>query len=311
VTTRLRDAAVRTFGRRIRDWRAWSLLGLVSIAVLACAATPAERDAATEQRAAAARVNVETALYNQPALLERSIEALKPRDPDRINLYLLAVAGDGSQEVFRREVEFVRDEFERMFDVRGHTLTLVNSRSTVATLPLATVTSLREALSAIAARMDRERDILFLFITTHGSKDHYLVLDQDGMDLPWLPAPTLAALLRDSGIRWKVVLVSACYSGGFVQPLDDGHTLVITASRADRSSFGCADENDLTDFGRAYFKEALPHSHSFQDAFRRAEALVGEWEARDKLQHSRPQMANPPAVEAYLARWWSEARGSR
>jgi len=77
------------------------------------------------------------------------------------------------------------------------------------------------------------------------------------MELPGLSAQRLGELLRDSGIRWKVVLISACYSGGFIDPLADERTLVITASRADRTSFGCADTNELTDFGRAYFKEAL------------------------------------------------------
>jgi hypothetical protein len=299
----------RSFGAFARRARACGLLALLCFAMLACAATPRERDPAAEKLEAAARANVETALYNQQALLRRSIEALAPRDPGRINLYLLAVAGDGSQEVFRREVEFVRDEFERMFHVRGHTLELINSRSTVATVPMATTTSIREALSAIAERMDRDRDILFFFVTTHGSRDHVLLLDQLGMDLPGLSARTLAALLRESGIRWKVVVVSACYSGGFIEPLKDERTLVITASHADRSSFGCADENELTDFGRAYFKEALPRSDSFQDAFRRAETLVDEWETKDRLRHSRPQMDDPPAIAAHLARWWSEARG--
>jgi hypothetical protein len=313
VTPRARQSSLRAaLGR---PWLAWAMLALACLAAIGDAATPRERDAAAAAQEAAARANVETALYNQPALLQRSIGALRPRDPDAINLYVLAIAGDGSQEVFRREVEFVGDELERMFHVRGHTITLINSRSTVATVPMATVTSIREALAAIAASMDRERDILFFFVTTHGSRDHLLVLDQPGMDLPWLSATQLATLLQASGIRWKVVVVSACYSGGFIEPLRDEHTLIITASRADRSSFGCADENELTDFGRAYFKEALPQSSSFQDAFRRAQKLVDAWEARDadghRVRHSLPQIDDPPAVEAYLARWWSQARAPR
>ena len=43
--------------------------------------------------------------------------------------------------------------------------------------------------------------------------------------------------------------------------------MVITAARADRTSFGCADENDFTYFGRAFFNEALPASGSFFEAF--------------------------------------------
>jgi hypothetical protein len=118
-----------------------------------------------------------------------------------------------------------------------------------------------------------------------------------------------------------VIVVSACYSGGFIPPLQDAHTLVITAARPDRRSFGCADENDFTYFGRAFFKEALPKSHSFQDAFRAAEALVGEWEAKHtsgpaatatpsaKLideNRSLPQISTASAIDAHLKRWWSQ-----
>lgn len=257
----------------------------------------------------------QTALYTQRTLLTRAIEGLPARTPGRINLYLLAVAGDGTQEVFRREVDFVRGQFERDYGIGGRSLALVNSRNTVETLPMATTTSLREALAGIAARMDRDEDILFLFLTSHGSKDHQLSLDLDGIDLASLPARELGAMLRDSGIRWKVVVVSACYGGGFIDALKDERTLVITAARADRTSFGCADENEFTDFGRAYFKEALPRSTSFQDAFGKASVLVDEWEKRDGRagpgEQSLPQMENPPLIEEHLRQWWTQAKQGR
>ncbi|HJY79442.1 MAG TPA: C13 family peptidase [Burkholderiales bacterium] len=276
------------------------------------------RDAEHKQ----ARDNVEVALYGQKELLDKALASLKPREPGRINLYLLAVAGDGSQEVFRREVEFVQGEFASRFGTSGRTVALVNSRSTVATAPMATVTSIRQALKAIAARMDREQDILFLFLTSHGSAEHELSLTQNGMDLADLPAKELGAMLKESGIRWKVVVVSACYSGGFIDPLQDEKSLIITAARRDRRSFGCADENDFTYFGRAFFKESLPKSRSFSEAFRRAETLVRDWERRDSGEaapagsrdakmveenQSYPQISNAAAIDAQLKRWWAQS----
>lgn len=256
--------------------------------------------------------NVEMALYNQRTLLDAAVAALARRDPKQdINLYLMAVGGDGSQEVFRREVDFVREQFDRDFRTQGRSLVLVNSRTTVSQLPMATRTSIREGLQGIASRMDKEKDILFLYLTSHGSEDHQLTLDQNGMDLRNLGAKELSTLLKESGIRWKVVVVSACYSGGFIEPLQDAHTLVITASHADRRSFGCADENDFTYFGRAFFKESLPNSKSFSDAFQSAKALVQKWEDDDFKQvskteensHSEPQISTVPAIEAHLQRW--------
>jgi hypothetical protein len=271
-----------------------------------------------EQRRLAS-ANVETALYNQRALLKQAIDALAPREPGRINLFLLALGGDGSQEVFRREVEFVRKQFAERFGTGKRTIALVNSRTTVGSAPMATATSFREALAALAARMDRAQDILFVFLTSHGSRQHELALNQNGMDLPDLSAAELGRLLRESGIRWKAVVISACYSGGFLEPLKDDGTLVITAARHDRASFGCADENDFTYFGRAYFEKALPQASSFQDAFRKAESIVREMELQAPAQpspggkpadaeHSLPQMQSPAPIEQQLQRWWTQKR---
>jgi hypothetical protein len=260
-------------------------------------------DPAERSRAA---LNVELALHHQRPLLEAALASLVSSEPGRINLYLLAVAGDGSQEVFRREVEFVRAQFDREFGTRGRSVALINSRHTVASAPMATVTSIRAALQAIAARMNRQNDILFLFLTSHGAKDHELRLNQNAMALRGLQPRELARLLEESGIRWKVVLVSACYAGGFIEPLGDNYTLVITAARQDRASFGCTDENEFTDFGRAYFKEALPAATSFQEAFEKAQALVEEWETKAKEERSLPQIHNPRPIADQLQRRWAQ-----
>jgi hypothetical protein len=248
--------------------------------------------------------NVEIALYNQQAMLNKAIGALQPADPKKIELFLLAVGGDGEQEVFRREVDYAQNQFDRDYGTRGHSLVLVNSRSTVERSPLATRTSIREALRALGARMDKEQDILFLFLTSHGSGDHKLSLQHERMDFPDLPAKELATMVEETGIRHRVVLVSACYAGGFIPHLKNDHTMVITAARHDRTSFGCEDENDFTHFGRAFFQEALPQSTSFIDAFTKAAKLVDEWEKKEKVDnHSLPQMHSAKPIEEQLRRW--------
>ena len=252
-------------------------------------------------------LNVEAALYRQRPLLDAALAALEPSRLGKISLYLLAIGGDGSQEVFRREVEFVRGQFDRDFGTRGRSVALFNSRNTADSAPMATVTSIREALRAIAAKMDRDNDILFVYLTSHASKEHELKLHQNHMLLRGLRPAELAELLKEPGIRWKVVVVSACYAGAFTEPLKDERTMVIAASRQDRQSFGCADANDFTYFGRAFFKEALAASKSFDEAFVKAEALVGEWEKRDKTEEaSLPQMHNPRAISDHLRRWWPQ-----
>ena len=273
------------------QWRNWRLVG-----------DPALREAG---------LAVETALLSQRRLLDEALAALAPGRRGVIDLYLLAIGGDGSQEVFRREAEFVRAQFDERFGTRSRSIVLVNSRRTSASAPMATMLSIEETLKTIAARMNRDEDILFLFLTSHGSREHELKLAQNDMTLRDLPARELGHLLKESGIRWKVVVVSACYSGGFIEPLRDDSTLIITAARHDRSSFGCADENDFTTFGRAFFKEALPASRSFQDAFAKADALLAEWEKKEqpKEERSLPQIYSTPAIDQQLQRWWAQPTG--
>lgn len=268
-----------------------------------------------------ARGNVEAALYSQPELLRKMLGELKPRAPHSINLYFLAIAGDGSQEVFRREVDYVRNQFDRNFATRGHSLALVNSRNTVTSSALASVTSIRQSIAALAAGMDKDRDILFLYVTSHGSKEGVISLGLPGMELPGLSTGELKSALKESGVRWKVLVLSSCYAGAFINELRDSNTMIITAARNDRRSFGCADENEFTYFGRAFFKEALPKATSFENAFDMAARLIGEWEDQDVQQHpsekaddteknlerhSLPQMDASLAIRDYLRHWWAQ-----
>lgn len=261
----------------------------------------------------------EAQLYTEGQRLQSSLARLAPGDPGHIDMYVLTLAGDGTQEVFRRETEFVRRQFDQKFATRNRSLGLVNSRSTLGEQPVASLTALERALQAIAGRMDRDQDILFLYLSSHGSADHVLSLTQPHHDLPDLAATQLAELLRASGIRWRVVVVSACYSGGFIPALADDGTLVITAARHDRRSFGCADENDFTYFGRAFFHDALPGSSSFEEAFHKAERLIRERELALLSAHgeaseqdfSLPQIASPRGIRRQLARWWTAVAEKR
>ena len=58
-------------------------------------------------------------------------------------------------------------------------------------------------------------------------------------------------ILDESHIRWRVIIVSACYSGIFIPVLKNDSTLIMTAADSRHSSFGCDDTRDLTYFGEA------------------------------------------------------------
>ena len=247
----------------------------------------------------------EQVMYAQPQLMQAATQQLLPRHPHKTNLYLIGFAGDGDENVFRNEVEYVDRQFSERFDSAGHTLMLINNPATLQQHPLASLTNLQTAVDAVAARMDNEQDVLLLFLTSHGSREHELYVGLDPLPLDQIAPSDLSELLAKSKIRYKVIVISACYSGGFIDALKDSTTMVITAAREDRTSFGCGMKSDITNFGRAFFLEGLNHNDSFTSAFAEAERLIDGWETRDDDEHSYPQLVTTPQIEARLKTWRS------
>jgi hypothetical protein len=187
-------------------------------------------------------------------------------------------------------MRFVRQEFDERFGSAGHSIALVSSQDALEEFPIASATNLSRALARVGERMNADEDTLFLFLSAHGYRDHRLSAVQPPLELAPLTPTALARMLQDAGIKWRVIVVSACYSGGFIEPLRDDNTIVITASSAERSSFGCEAGRDFTYFGEAYFRDALSRTRSFTQAFELAKAGVTEREAKEKLEPSLPQM---------------------
>lgn len=245
----------------------------------------------------------EFSLYNQISLLEKALDRVISGDKNQIELYTLGVAPYGSQEVFRREINFIEDYFNRVYKNKNYSVYLSNSRRAINDRPLATLTSLERSIEKIGDMMNKDQDILFLYITSHGSKDKEISFNQKGLTLPDLTAEKLNDMLEKSGIKWKVVVLSACYSGGFIDAIKDDYSIILTASAADKRSFGCDDNNQFTYFGAAFFKEGLPASTSFVDAFEKARNLIEKWEDEKDYEHSNPQIHKPQSAVNYLQKW--------
>lgn len=245
----------------------------------------------------------EQVIYAQPDLLAREAARLKPRTPGKVNLYAIVFAGDGGENVFRNEAEYFDTLLTQRLGARGHVMVLENSPASLTTRPLATWTNLEDALDAVASRMDLKQDILLVYLTTHGSEDHTLLVDMDPLPLDQIGASDLPGILAEHPFRYKVVIVNACYSGGFIPPLKGPDTMIITAARADRSSFGCGEQSEITWFGHAFLVDALNRTDDFQKAFALAKLQVGTWEKRDHYAASDPQIATGSGIAAQLAAW--------
>jgi hypothetical protein len=245
-------------------------------------------------------LDAQGALKRQPQLLERALAGLKAGRTGQLQLFFVSFAGWGPQAVFKREALAVRDLFDARFGTKGRSLALINHASTLGEIPLASTSNLDKALQHIGGLMSKEDDVLFLFLTSHGKKDLFAV--EMPADLPPddLSPSTLKGILDRSGIKNRVIVLSACHSGSFIPALADASTLVIAAAHADRTSFGCEDKREWTYFGDAFFNQALRQERSFERAFERAKRVIARWEAEQKLVQSMPQIAGGEALRARL-----------
>ncbi|WP_020683201.1 C13 family peptidase [Marinobacterium rhizophilum] len=253
-----------------------------------------------------APLDVESIFYAQHQLMRNSLAQLEAQRPGVTDLYLMAVGGYGLEDVFLKEVEFVREQFDRQYATRGRSLILANNPATVDKYPLANRHNLALGLDSVAQKMDTEEDVLFLFMTSHGSRDHRFSLEFGAVELNDLTPEQLRQALDDAGIRWRVILVSSCFSGGFIDALQSPETLVITAAAADRTSFGCGVDSDFTYFGTAYFKQALQQQPRFIQAFDIANQWVSEREAREQIGASQPQLSVGESIAGKLSELYRE-----
>ena len=241
----------------------------------------------------------EAALYEQPRLLREALERIDPSIPGKSDWYFMGVAGFSGQDVFRSEINKVRELFDVRFGTSGHSLALINNNYTWLDEPIATKTSILRGLKTIGQQMNADEDVLFLTLSSHGDENVIQLanppLAMDNLDATWL-----REALDASGIRWRVIVVSACYSGSFIDELASPTTVIITASAADKMSFGCTNSAEMTYFGQAFFAESLRENTSFSDAFKDAAYRVQERELYMGFEPSEPQMVIGSLMETAL-----------
>ena len=232
----------------------------------------------------------EALLYEQPARIAAAVARLLPsQPPGRSHAYFVGFAGDADPEVFSREAQFASQQFGARFGTADRSVLLINDAGDRDSWPLASLSGLRQTLRLLATRMDPQQDVLILFLTSHGSQDG-LEVRNGTLPLGSLEPDDLRQALDDAGIRWRLVIVSACYAGVFIDALKSDSTAIVTASDAEHSSFGCQEDRSLTWFGEAFLKDALPESATLGEAFAKAAKLIDQRETAEHEVHSNPQL---------------------
>ncbi len=243
-------------------------------------------------------------------LLDDTLAKLAPQRPGVPDLYVVGFAGDSEENVFRNEVRYLESLMTQRFGARDRVVALINHRDSlmIAPRPLATLATLRATLAAVGKRMDPEQDVLMLFMTMHGTEGHELFLQMVPGYIDLIDPQELRAALDDAGIRNRVLVISACYSGGFVSKLKNDNTLILTASRKNRPSFGCGSESNATYFGRAWMIEGLNETTDFVAAFEGARTRIAAREKAEDFKPSFPQIDIGANILPRLQAWQAQLR---
>ncbi len=281
------------------------ILGTVAAAVAAMAACWAQPVAA--QRAGPRPFSGGEAVWSAPIalrqhrLLEQSLAALQPQRPGVRDVYVLTAALWG-EHVFESEASKAAAVLSERYSAAGRTIVLSNFNAAKSpAFPAATPNHIEAALARLGEVMDPREDLAIVFLTSHGQQNVGMsVVEPNRMEYRLQPHH-LRTILDDAGLKTRVVILSACFSGQFIPALSDRGTLVLTAASASQPSFGCQPEREWTYFGDALFNTAMKTPGGLMSAFERAKAQILDWETRDKQQPSRPQAYVGPDAARVLA----------
>ncbi len=234
-------------------------------------------------------LDVEGMYYAQPQLLTQALQSLYPGQLGKKDVFFIGVGAWAFQDVFLKETMYAKDLFDHRFESQHRSVTLINHLSTYETIPLATSHNLNRTLQYMGTIMNPDEDLLILYMTSHGSKDHKLSVNFWPLELNDISPDMLRRYLDEAGIKWRVIVVSACYSGGFIEPLKTPYTAIASAAAPDRQSFGCGNKSEFTYFGEALLKDQLQEKFSFPLAFSGAIKAIEERELHENLEASLPQ----------------------
>jgi hypothetical protein len=239
----------------------------------------------------------------QAPLLAKEVAALRAQRPGIADMYTITFAPYEGEEVFRRESRMVSDVMARRFDAAGRALQLMNHADELDKKPWATRLNLQRAIAGIARTMDREEDMLFIHVTSHGAQDGELAANFWPLEVAPIRPADLKRWLDEAGIKHRVISISACYAGNWITPLAGEDTLVMTASDADHTSYGCGKKSPLTFFGRAMYDEQLrSKTLSFEQAHAAARKIIDQREkaAGKDDGYSNPQIKVGSRIRPYL-----------
>lgn len=224
--------------------------------------------------------------------LDRQIERLRtdPTDVEVPRYIFVAAALNSRQRVFDADVRLLDQTLAQHYGTAYRSLLLSNRRITEGDrdLPLASIDQLDEAFDALE-RLKRPQDRFIVLLTSHGSPG-VLEVEQPALyrHPRLLSARKISALMDQLSPNRTWLMISACYSGSHLRQLFQDHLLTMTASSAQRPSFGCSNESTNTWFVHE-LAQSLAATRTFDELWAQTRQRVGLREEQSKLLSSEPQ----------------------
>ncbi len=234
--------------------------------------------------------------------LDKALAALQPQRKGVVDAYVIAIGLD-SDPIFGREAREAGKVLSRRYNAVGHTIVLAGTDgSGPSDLPNGSPRALAITLARISELMDRNEDVVVLYTAGHGAPVGLAYHDGDeGFGI--ISPGRMARMFEELGIKNRLLILSACFSGIFVPTMSSDTTALFTAASADRTSFGCQADRDWTFYGDAMINNALRQPVPLAKAGENAQALVAKWEAMGAnmgIIPSQPQIAIGSGVGKWL-----------
>jgi hypothetical protein len=201
------------------------------------------------------------------------------------NWQVVLAAGDDAEPVFDNATR----EMTRRLAAHGVPIDNIHRLSASSTelggkVELAYADTLLRRIAELPAKPG---DRCLIFLTSHGERGAGLWLARSNRALS--PDELAGALSRGCGTVPTIVIVSACYSGGFATgKMAKPNRIILTAARGDRPSFGCQAHRTYNFFDECLLG-VLPQSGTWRAVFNGANRCVRRMEQALGMRPSEPQ----------------------
>lgn len=233
------------------------------------------------------------------APISREPEPAPPAEPPG-RIIFAGFAMHSQSKAFRNDVLLAEKRVSEI-DPNALMLKLANpARDQSTEWPQATAENFTLVMTKMA-EVARPRDRVLLLISTHANPG-LLNINAAGKNLQPITPRMLSDALAPLAKVPTMVVLSACYSGAFIESLKAPQRVVLTATDARLASFKCQYDGQHTPFAEALFGPAGVGSLAVTDWMAEARKSIAAQEKRRKLPASKPQIFVGDEAKAWAGR---------